>query len=170
MGILGRHSNPIVFLPFPIMAINLQGEVSKFGKAFVSREMKEVVLDTFGQAPVGNVPECCIIPLSLGRSSGELDEISDSLVVFFHNNFFQFDLGLGSIVKRAEVCFEFVVEAVPICKPYRVRSNFAKDRWFEVLEHRTREVRDGILNFCCACSKSFGAVLEVEHTLQEEGA
>ena len=66
MGILGRRSNGIVFLPFPITAINLQGEVLKFGKAFVSREMKEVVLDTFGQAPVGDVPECCIIPLSSG--------------------------------------------------------------------------------------------------------
>ena len=66
MGILGRRSNGIVFLPFPIMAINLQGEIVKFGKAFVSREMKEVILDTFGQAPVGDVPECCIIPLSLG--------------------------------------------------------------------------------------------------------
>ena len=66
MGILGRHSNGIVFLPFPITAINLQGKVSKFGKAFVSREMKEVILDTFFQAPVGDVPECCIIPLSLG--------------------------------------------------------------------------------------------------------
>ena len=66
MGILGRCSNGIIFLPFPIMTINLQGEVVKFSKAFVSREMKEVVLDTFGQALVGNVPECCIIPLSSG--------------------------------------------------------------------------------------------------------
>ena len=32
------------------------------------------------------------------------------------------------------------------------------------------EVRDGILNFCRACSESFGVVLEVKHTLQEEGA
>ena len=86
-------------------------------------------------------------------------------MVFFHNNFFQFNLGLGSIVKRTEVHFEFVAEAVPICKLYRLGSNFAKDRWFEVLEHRTGEVRDGILNFCCACSESFGAVLEVKHTL-----
>ena len=66
MGILGRHSNGIVFCPFPIMAINLQGKVSKFGEAFVSREMEEVILDTFGQALLGDVPECCIIPLSLG--------------------------------------------------------------------------------------------------------
>ena len=66
MGILGRRSNGIIFLPFPIMAINLQGEVSKFSEAFVSREMKEVVLDTFGQALVGDVPECCIVPLSSG--------------------------------------------------------------------------------------------------------
>ena len=66
MGILGRCSNGIVFLPFPITAINLQGKVAKFGEAFVSREMEEVVLDTFGQALVGNVPECCIIPLSSG--------------------------------------------------------------------------------------------------------
>ena len=66
MGILGRHSNGIVFLPFPITAINLQGKVSKFSEAFVSREIKEVVLDTFGQALVGDVPECCIIPLSSG--------------------------------------------------------------------------------------------------------
>ena len=64
MGILGRRSDGIVFLPFPIMAINLQGEVSKFGKAFVSREVKEVILDMFGQALVGYVPECCIAPLS----------------------------------------------------------------------------------------------------------
>ena len=66
MGILGRCSNGIIFLPFPITAINFQGEVSKFGEAFVSREMKEVILDTFGQALVGDVPECCIIPLSSG--------------------------------------------------------------------------------------------------------
>ena len=66
MGILGRRSNDIVFLPFPITAINLQGKVSKFGKAFVSREMKQVVLDMFGQALVGDVPECCIVPLSSG--------------------------------------------------------------------------------------------------------
>ena len=66
MGILGRHSNGIVFLPFPKTAINLQGEVVEFGKAFVLREMKEVVLDMFGQALVGDVPECCIIPLSSG--------------------------------------------------------------------------------------------------------
>ena len=86
-------------------------------------------------------------------------------MVFFHNNFFQFDLGLGCIVKRTEVRFEFVTEAVPICKPYRLGSNFAEDRWFEVLERRTGEVRDGILNFCRACSKSFGAVSEVKHAL-----
>ena len=30
------------------MAINLQGEVAKFGEAFVLREMKEVILDMFG--------------------------------------------------------------------------------------------------------------------------
>ena len=66
MGILGRRSNSIVFLPFPIMAINLQGEVAKFGEAFVLREMEEVVLNTFGQALVGDVPECCIVPLSSG--------------------------------------------------------------------------------------------------------
>ena len=66
MGILGRRSNDIVFLPFPITAINLQGKVVKFGEAFVAREMKEVVLDTFGQALVGDVPECCIITLSSG--------------------------------------------------------------------------------------------------------
>ena len=101
MGILGRRSNGIVFLPFPITAINFQGEVSEFSEAFISREMKEVVLDTFGQAPVGNVPECCIVPLSLGQSSGELNEISGSSVVFFHNNFFQFNLGLGSEIGRA---------------------------------------------------------------------
>ena len=170
MGILGRCSNGIIFLPFPITAINLQGEVLEFGKAFVSREMKEVVLDMFGQAPVGNVPECCIIPLSSGQSSGELDEILGSSVVFFHNNFFQFDLGLGGVVKRTEVHFEFVAEAVPICKSYRLGSNFTEDHWFKVLERRTREVRDGILNFCRACSKSFGAVSEVKHTLQKEGA
>ena len=86
-------------------------------------------------------------------------------MVFFHINFFQFDLGLGGIVKRTEVHFEFVVEAVPICKPYRLGSNFAKDRWFEVLERRTGEVGDGILNFCRACSESFGAVSEVKHAL-----
>ena len=85
--------------------------------------------------------------------------------MFFHNNFFQFDLGLGGVVERAEVCFEFIVEAVPICKPYRLGSNFAEDRWFKVLEHGTREVRDGILNFCHACSGSFGAVSEVKHTV-----
>ena len=61
-------------------------------------------------------------------------------MVFFHDNFFQFDLSLGDIVERTEVRFEFVAEAVPICKPYRLRSNFAQDRWFEVLEHRTGEV------------------------------
>ena len=66
MGILGRCSNGIVFLPFPITAINLQGKVLKFGEAFVSREMKEVILDTFGQALVGDVPECFIVPLSSG--------------------------------------------------------------------------------------------------------
>ena len=66
MGILERHSNGIVFLPFPIMAINLQGKVVEFSKAFVSREMKEVILDTFGQALVGDVPECYIVPLSSG--------------------------------------------------------------------------------------------------------
>ena len=66
MGILGRRSNGIIFLPFPIMAINLQDEVAEFGEAFVSREMKEVILDTFGQALVGNVPECCIVPLCSG--------------------------------------------------------------------------------------------------------
>ena len=85
--------------------------------------------------------------------------------MFFHNNFFQFNLSLGGIVKRTEVCFEFIAEAVPICKPYRLGSNFAKDRWFKVLEHRTGEVRDGILNFCRTCSESFGVVLEVKHTL-----
>ena len=90
--------------------------------------------------------------------------------MFFHNNFFQFDLGLGCIVERTEVRFESIVEAVPICKPYRLRSDFTKDRWFEVLERRTGEVRDGILNFCRTCSESFGVVLEVKHTLQEEGA
>ena len=116
------------------MAINLQGKVAKFSKAFVSREMEEVILDMFGQAPVGDVPECCIVPLSLSQSSGELDEILGSSVVFFHNNFFQFDLSLGGVVERAKVCFEFVMEAVPVCKLYRLRSNFAKDRWFEVLE------------------------------------
>ena len=93
-----------------------------------------------------------------------------SLVVFFHNNFFQFDLGLSCIAERTKVHFEFVVEAVPISKPYRLGSNFAEDRWFEVLECGTREVRDGILNFCRTCSESFGAVSEVKHTLQEEGA
>ena len=66
MGILGRRSNGIVFLPFPITAINFQGEVVEFGKAFVSRKVKEVILDTFGQALVGDVPECCIVPLSSG--------------------------------------------------------------------------------------------------------
>ena len=40
-----------------------------------------------------------------------------------------------------------------------------EDRWFEVLERGTGEVRDGILNFCRACSKSFGAVSEVKHAL-----
>ena len=128
MGILGRCSNGIVFLPFPITAVNLQGEVSKFSEAFVLREMEEVVLDTFGQALVDDVPECCIVPLSSGRSLGELDEILGSSVVFFHNNFFQFNLSLGNVVERTEVHFEFVVEAVPICKPYRFRSNFAEDR------------------------------------------
>ena len=48
------------------MAINLQGKIAEFGEAFVSREMKEVILDTFGQALVADVPECCIVPLSLG--------------------------------------------------------------------------------------------------------
>ena len=91
-------------------------------------------------------------------------------MVFFHNNFFQFDLGLGCIIERTEVRFEFVAEAVPISKPYRLGSNFAEDRWFEVLECGTGEVRDGILNFCHACSESFGVVSEVKHTLQEEGA
>ena len=43
---------------------------------------------------------------------GKLDEISGSSVVFFHNNFFQFNLGLGGVVERTEVHFEFVVEAV----------------------------------------------------------
>ena len=89
-------------------------------------------------------------------------------VVFFHNNFFQFDLSLGCVVERTEVRFEFVVEAVPICKPYRLGSNFAEDRWFEVLEHRTGKVRDGILNFCHACSESFGVVLEEEERLALE--
>ena len=86
-------------------------------------------------------------------------------MVFFHNNFFQFNLGLGSIVERTEVRFEFIAEAVLISKPYRLGSNFAKDHWFKVLERRTGEVRDGILNFCHACSESFGVVSEVKHAL-----
>ena len=86
-------------------------------------------------------------------------------MVFFHNNFFQFDLGLGSIVERTKVCLKFIAEAVPICKPYRLGSNFAEDCWFEVLERRTGEVRDGILDFCHTCSESFGAVSEVKHAL-----
>ena len=79
-------------------------------------------------------------------------------------------LRLVAHANGAEVRFKFIVEAVPICEPYRLGSNFAKDRWFEVLECRTGEVRDGILNFCCTCSENFGAVSEVKHTLQEEGA
>ena len=86
-------------------------------------------------------------------------------MVFFHNNFFQFDLSFGGIVERTKVHFEFVAEAVSICKPYRLGSNFAEDHWFKVLECRTGGVRDGILNFCHACSESFGAVSEVKHTL-----
>ena len=85
--------------------------------------------------------------------------------MFFHNNFFQFDLSLGCVVEGTKVHFKFIAEAVPICKPYRLGSNFAEDRWFEVLERGTREVRDGILNFCHACSESFGAVSEVKHAL-----
>ena len=74
-------------------------------------------------------------------------------------------LGLGGVVERTEIHSKFVVKAVPICELYRLGSDFAKDHWFEVLEHRTREVRDGILNFCHAWSKSFGAVSEVKHAL-----
>ena len=39
--VFGRRSNGIVFHPFPIMAINLQGEVLKFSEAFVSRVLRE---------------------------------------------------------------------------------------------------------------------------------
>ena len=70
------------------MTIDFEGEVAEFGEAFVSRKVKQVVLDTLGQTPIGDMPEGHVVPLGSGRSLGELNEVAGSLVVFFHNNFF----------------------------------------------------------------------------------
>ena len=88
VGDFGRCSNGAIFLPFPIMTINFEGEVAEFGEAFVSRKVKQVVLDMLGQTPIGDMPEGRVVPLGSGRTSGKLNEVAGGPVVFFHNGFF----------------------------------------------------------------------------------
>ena len=66
VGDFGRCSNGVVFLPFPITTIDFEGKVAEFGEAFVSRKVKQVVLDTLGQTPIGDMPEGRVVPLGSG--------------------------------------------------------------------------------------------------------
>ena len=83
VGDFGRCSNGVIFLPFPITTIDFKGKVAEFGEVFVSRKVKQVILDMLGQTRIGDMPEGHVVPLGSGRSSGELNEVAGGPVCYY---------------------------------------------------------------------------------------
>jgi hypothetical protein len=91
-------------------------------------------------------------------------------VVLLHDNFFELDLGLGCVVERTEVEFEFGLEQVPVAEPRRLGLNFAENGGLAIHECCTSKVRDGVLDFGRTILEGGRAVSEIKHTLQEESS
>ena len=105
-GTSGGICEVFVLHVFPISAINFQCKASKLGEVFEAREMKETVLDMFGQSFVCCMSEGSIIPLSASGSSSKVYEVACSLMVLLHDYLLEFDFCLHSIVEGSEVHFE----------------------------------------------------------------
>jgi hypothetical protein len=112
--------------------------------------------------------ECSVIPPGSGRHCGKVNEIPRCFVMLLHDDFFELDLGLGCVVERTEVEFEFRLEQIPIAEPRRLGLNFAEDGGLAIHECCTSKVRNGVLNFGGACLEGGQSVSKIEHTLQEE--
>ena len=100
----------IVLLAFPISAINFQHIVTNLSKGFEAEEIKETVLNTFGQSFVCHMSEDGVIPLSMSGSSGEVYEVACGSVMILHDYFFKLYFCLHSIIEGPEVHFKLGVE------------------------------------------------------------
>ena len=109
----GRTHEIVKLLMFPISTVNLQCEVTKLGERFEVREMKETILDPFGQTFVSHMSEGSVIPLSACGSSGEFDEVACSSMMILHDYLSEFYFCLCSVVERSEVCFELQTKFFP---------------------------------------------------------
>ena len=67
VGTSGEVRKVVILLAFPISAINFQHIVTKLGKGFEVREVKEAVLDMFGQSFVSHMEKGGIILLGTVR-------------------------------------------------------------------------------------------------------
>jgi hypothetical protein len=109
--------------------------------------------------------ECSVVPPSSGRGSGKVNEIPRCFAVLLHDNFFELDLGLGCIVERTEVEFEFGLGQIPVAEPGRLGLNLAKNGGLAILKCHFSKVRDGILDLGRACPEGRRAVSKVKHAL-----
>jgi hypothetical protein len=91
-------------------------------------------------------------------------------VVLLHDYFFELDLGLGCIVERTKVEFEFGLEQVPVAEARRLRLNFAENGGLAIPECCTSKVWDCVLDFGRTSLEGGRAVSEIKHTLQEESS
>jgi hypothetical protein len=89
--------------------------------------------------------ESSVVPPSLGRGCGKVNDIPRCLVMLLHDDFLKLDLGLGCVVEGTEVEFEFGLEQLPIAEPSWLRNKFAEDGRFTILECHASKVGDGLI-------------------------
>jgi hypothetical protein len=109
--------------------------------------------------------ERSVVPPGSGRGCGKVNEIPFCLVMLLHDYFFKFDLGLGCVVERSEVEFEFGLEQFPIAEPSRLRLKFAENGGLAILECRASKVRDGVLDLGRSRLESGRPVSKVKYAL-----
>jgi hypothetical protein len=158
-------------LAFPITRVDILGEFLDQGKSVRFSDLANLVLEARRECLVKGASESRFAPFDLRGEAIEIDHESDDALVFSHREMFQLGFGIPNGIVGTEILPKLGNEVVEIEEPGRriIGIHFG-DAGFKPIERDALEVREGEVDFSVVVSESAGLVVEIETTLNQEGA
>ena len=163
----------LLSLALPIARVDLLSEQSHAVKGGWFPDMRDLVLEPLRQPVVEVVPQSTFAITSyLARISIELDDVLRDLLAVRHGQTIQTMLGVADGIMGPKIRLEFVDELAIVLHPARTEPGIIAQQevGLEPIERHTLEEGLSVDHLHAIIVEGFGAVLEVELALDQEGA
>ena len=119
---------------FPIMLIYLLYKVLKLVQILGIVKVNQLILDPFQKSKVCFLMKGLIVIVKESRDLVEVNEELGGLVIVFHDQLFELNLGISDLVIWTEIDHEFFYELIIVIKPGRFLIRIICQVRLEVIE------------------------------------